>query len=406
MIRRLGLVLALCGPAVAADLLLAPDDAAERALSRSSDFLAAQHDQAAAIASTRSAWAFALPQLGARAGANRVYPLDPRSAPGFSASAGIEQHLYTPGRWDAVAATTRADREAAQASLEAVRRDAALRARLAVERVRLARARLVVLTDRQHQREDEQADAEALFAAGRTSVTEARQAAVATFQATDAVLAGEADVTAARRELAAAVEADGSVDARGGLSRPEGLPQLLAQAREIRGAEQRLLDARRRATAGSAGQRAANGRPQFYAGASAGTSGDRYDRTYGAWDVGAGVRWSLFDGGALQADEEAARWREAAIVAREKASERERRLTIDLLADEIPILAKRLELAERTLAAAQENYADTRERFRAGRLKVLDVGEAGLAVQDSELVKAQLIAREAEIAHRLRAMAE
>ena len=388
------------------DLLVDPEEAAGRAVARSSDLIAASQDEAAVIAAEEGAWAFALPQLSARAGADRRYPLDDRSAAGFSSGIGLEQYLYTPGRWSAVRATGEARREAARADLEAVRRDAALRARLAVERVRLAKARLAVLTDRQTQREEEQADAEALFSAGRTTVTEARQAAVAASQAQDAVLAGQADLAAARRELATTIETDGPVDARGSLTRPRELATLLEQARRGHGAEQRAIEARRRAELGGAEQRVAAGMPQVFASADTSTSGERYDKTYASWGVGAGVRWNLYDGGSRSADAEASHAREAALRARARVSERERQLVLATLGDEIPILDGRLTLAEKTMAAALENYTDARERFRAGRLKLIDVGQAGLAVQESGLVQAQLIAREAEIAHRLRAMAE
>jgi outer membrane protein TolC len=390
----------------AEDLQLDPEEAAQRAVAYSADLIAAAQDEIAVSAAQEGAWAFALPQVYARAGADRRYPLDPRSSPGFSSGLGIEQHVYTPGRWDAVAATGQARRDAARADLESVRRDAALRARLAVERVRLAKARLAVLTDRRAQREEEQADAEALFAAGRTTVTESRQSAVATAQAQDAVLAGQADLAAARRELAAAIEATDPVDARGSLVRPTGLPALLEQARTRRGPEQRALEARRRAEIGSAEQREAGSRPQVFVSADTSTGGDRYDKTYGNWGFGAGVRWSLYDGGSRSADAEAARAREAALSARARVSERERERVLATLGDEIPIIAGRLALAETTMAAALENYTDARERFRVGRLKLIDVGQAGLAVQESGLVQANLIAREAEIAHRLRAMAE
>lgn len=419
--HALALICALSAFVPAEEVLRLDADAADRlAREHAEAVLAARADAAADLAQVRTLEAYLYPQLSAQARYERLNdarPIDPLASgdadrDSWSAGARAEQYLWGWGVHDSAGDRRRSVKNRTAASTALAQTQAAYLARQALADWALADAALAIAGLRQTQRQDER-DQTAKLAAPETALrsrTDVDQAEVSLLDSQQATAATRDARAQAMLALAAAVAAEPDVIIQPNAELAAAVPveSLLTQARaaiETGSVVQQLLESAAEFDASRRGLDA-DAWPTLRAWGEYGGEGEEHDDLDDRWALGIGATWSIYDGGARLADQEALRQRQRAALRRADEAIRARRTEVEQLALRCASLVERIARQEQAVALADRVYASTSATYAAGLIDLTRLGDASLTVGEQRYRLAQLRHELLSSANRLRALGE
>jgi outer membrane protein TolC len=391
------------------------------ALAHAREAVAAEHELEAARSQAASRLAFARPQAEALASVyfvkdNRnqlakLYAPDEKNEL-YRGAVGVRQFLYGFGSRSAAKQRGRGDIAQADANKQLTDRELAYQTRFAVGSVWHARQRVAIARARLELRTKEHQDASQLYQAGRIASIDVRQAEVSRIQAADGLSVERVNLATVTDDLALLLNLPpDAFTVSGELQRVPDFAELeaaIAEAVEQGNTETAVVDSVILSQEGVIRALSAADLPQFFvAGDYNLTTGelDDIDEQTSGWGVGLEAVWT-FDGGGRINQRAQARSQMAAFAERRQLSLDRIRTEFEKLQTSRESFAARITEQTEAVRLAEQNYTDTVELYRAGRVTLTRITEANLSLVEARFRLADLIFAENIVAYRMRRLAE